>query len=336
MELRKDPITQSWIVVGDEELSAPPLEPCPYCDSSGASCGPPIFTMPGDGRGGGPRVFPHPRPLYHIEGDAQRVADGIYDRMRTVGAHEIIIETHDHHRPLWTASEEMAERVLLTYAHRIEDLKRDVRFKYVTVFKNRGGPAGEEIAHPHSELTATTFVPRRLRYELRACKQYYQLKERCVFCDMLRQDERQGVRLVEATPNFVALCPFAPRVPYETWVLPRYHQAAFETDMLRSSCVREFGGLLQRTLARLVNLTDSFHMVLHTIPNTQAQPRLAEQWSTVQDDYHWHFEILPIAQKQTKSYSIKEVYYCPVSPESAAAKLRETPTTVEAPVGSRQ
>lgn len=329
MELRKDPITQSWIVVADEEPPGPAPAHCPYCDASEPVCGAPIFSMPGDGRGYGTHVYPHPRPLYCIEGDAQRAAEGIYDRMRTVGAHELIIESPDHNRPLWMAGEETVERVLLTYAHRIEDLKRDVRFKYVTVFKNRGGPAGEEITHPHSELTATTFVPRRLRYELRACKQHYQLKERCVFCDMLRQDERQGLRLVEATPNFVTLCPFAPRVPYETWILPRYHQAAFETDLLRCSYAREIAGLLQRTLARLENLAESFHMVLHTIPNTQAQPRQSEQWNTVQDDYHWHFEILPITQKQTKSYSIKEVYFCPVSPERAAARLRETPTTVE-------
>ncbi len=320
------------MLVEDEEPPEPAPAQCPYCDGAGAVSGTLIFSMPGDGRGAagwGTRVFPHPRPLYRIEGDAQRTAEGIYDRMRSVGAHEVIIESPDHHCPLWMAGEETAERLLLTFAHRIEDLKRDQRFRYVTVFKNRGAAADEEISHPHSELTATTFIPRRLMYELRACREYYRLKERCVFCDILRQEERQGVRLVETTPNFLALCPFAPRVPYEMWVLPRYHRAAYESDLLRSPHVREVAKLLGRSLARLENLSESFHLVLHTTPNIGALASDAGHWTTLEDDYHWHLEILPITQKRTKSYSIKEVYYCPVSPEQAAARLRQMPASVE-------
>ena len=87
--------------------------------------------------------------------------------MRTVGAHEIIIESPDHNAWLGRMKDEEIERVLEAYAQRILDLKRDARFKYVTVFQNRGALAGEEWTHPNSQVTATMFVPRRLLYELR-------------------------------------------------------------------------------------------------------------------------------------------------------------------------
>jgi galactose-1-phosphate uridylyltransferase len=40
------------------------------------------------------------------------------------------------------------------------------------------------------------------------------------------------------------------------------------------------------------------------------------------DDYHWHIEIMPILEKRSKSYSIKEVYFNGFLPEQAAEHLR--------------
>src|ERR1700757_867642 len=99
---------------------------------------------------------------------------------------------------------------------RIQDLKRDSRLKYVSIFKNQGEGAGEEFEHPTSQLTATTFVPRRVLYELRAGRDYFQTKERWLFCDILAQEEPQNLRVLEMRRRSIAVCPYAPRVPYET------------------------------------------------------------------------------------------------------------------------
>ncbi len=93
------------------------------------------------------------------------------------------------------------------------------------MFKNHGPGAGQEFEHPTSQLTATTFIPRRVLYELRSGLDYFKQKERCVFCDMLAQEMQQGQRIVEVRGDFVALCPYATRAPYETWILPRTHDA---------------------------------------------------------------------------------------------------------------
>jgi UDPglucose--hexose-1-phosphate uridylyltransferase len=228
---------------------------------------------------------------------------------------------------LSTTPEHEIAALLRCWALRISDLKKDVRFKYVTVFRNRGELAGQQIGHPHSELTATTFIPRRILYELRASSEYFQMKELCVLCDIQQQEERQGLRVVELTPKFLAVCPFATRVPFELWILPRYHTSSFEADVLRHPDQSELAGILRRSLARLEQITSQYHLVLHTTPNTRGKSEVQGYWTTIDEDYHWHIEILPITQTKSKSYSIKEVYYCPLLPEEAAKQLRDLPTS---------
>ena len=327
MELRKDPITRSWVITGDDAPERSKEEgPCRYCPDSkeGVQV---VSSMPAVDGPWSARAVVHPAPLYRIEGDPQRRGDGIYDRMRSVGAHEVLVENYHHDRQLWVAQDEEIEQFLSLAAHRIQDLKKDRRFKYVSVFKDYGGVAGQEFEHPTSQLIATTFVPRRVLYELRAAREHFARKERCVFCDILAQEERQALRMVETRGDYVAMCPYAPRVPFETWILSRTHEPSFERFALaRPGVLRDLSALLRRTLNRIRAVADGFHMVLHTSPNTLYKSDLLGYWKTIDDDYHWHVEILPIVTSKAKSYTVKEVYFTPITSETAAARLREAPT----------
>jgi len=326
MELRKDPITRSWVITGDDipEAVASSEVACRFCADSAD----PLHVISSvSGPPGTPwtaRAVVHPHALYHVEGEASRRGDGIYDRMRPIGAHEVLLENARHDRHLWSASDAEIEQFLLLVAQRIQDLKRDSRLKYVSVFKNHGNNAGQEFEHPHFQLTGTTFVPRRVLYELRAGREYFQAKERCVFCDIITQEMRQDLRLVEVRGDFIATCPYAPRVPYETWILPRTHEASFERlGVSRSGTMQDLGVLLRRTLQRIRSLTEDFHLVLHTSPNSLHGSGTLGYWKTLEDDYHWHIEILPIVGSKAKSYTFKEVYYSPIGSEKAAKRLRE-------------
>lgn len=327
MELRKDPITRSWVITGVTEYRDVPEEagPCRFCDSSGDPVQV-VSSMPAVDKGSwSARAVVHPYPLYHIEGDPLRTGDGLYDKMRGVGAHEVLVENPDHNRHLWAASDAEIEQFLRLAAHRIQDLKRDRRFKFVTIYKDSGRVAGQEFEHPASELTATTFVPRRVLYELRAGREYFAQKERCVFCDIMTQEENQVLRVVEARGDYVSLCPYAPRVPYEVWILPRGHEAAFERTGLRPASLADLSSLLRRTLVRIRSLTEDFHLVLHTSPNTLHSTPFMEYWKTIDEDYHWHIEILPVLPARARPYTFKEVYFSPVTSEEAAERLRAAP-----------
>ncbi|HEX5484238.1 MAG TPA: DUF4931 domain-containing protein, partial [Terriglobia bacterium] len=322
MELRKDPITMSWVILESGEESVLDEVPCPLCPGNEMLSPRAIYSFPYDHPDWQVRVVPHLRPLYGIEGDAQRRAEGLYDKMRNLGAHEIVVETPDHHQPLSQQSDENVAQVLRAYASRIADLKRDRRFRYITVFRNQGKAAGQDLSHPHSEITATPFIPRRIGYELRAAHRYFNLKERCLICDIVKQELSQKVRTVDYDDRFVSFCPFASRVPYETWVLPAYHHCHFEEDLTSWDDQLRLARFLKSILQRLESVSPTYHLVLHSSPNTAARYERANNWQTLAEDYHWHFEILPVLDSKSKSYSLKEIYYNPQLPEAAAAELR--------------
>src|SRR5260370_975853 len=220
MELGKDHVTQSWVIVGhrDARGDAPGecrLEPAKIEKLRS------IMTWRGEGAWQ-VRVLPHPDPLYHIEGEPGRVAEGMYDKMVALGAHEVVVETPQHDRRMSQFSDEEVERVLWVWASRIADLKKDARFKYVSVFKNQGALAGEEWPHPHSQVTATIFVPRRIKYELSSAHEWFKDKERCIFCYTLRQEEEQRKPIVDVPGEYYELSPYAYHVPNEDCLILRH------------------------------------------------------------------------------------------------------------------
>jgi UDPglucose--hexose-1-phosphate uridylyltransferase len=326
VELRKDPITRSWVVTGDDIPDAAPRSDsfCRFCPDSAQPLQLIAHTSGLHGAPWSARSVVHPTALYRIEGEPARRADGIYDRMQPVGAHEVLVENSRHDRNLWNAEDNEIEQFLLLAAQRIQDLKRDRRFKYISIFKDHGPAAGQEFEHPTSQLTATTFVPRRVLYELRAAREYFRQKERCVFCDILSQESKQEQRVIENHGDFIALCPYAPRAPYETWILSSTHEAAFERMALnRGAMTRDLGTLLRRTLQRIRTITGQFHLVLHTSPNSRHGSGSLAYWKTLDEDYHWHFEILPVLAERSRSYTFKEVYFSPLTSETAVQRLRE-------------
>jgi len=327
MELRKDPITRSWVVTGDPPSQGRgQQQTCLFCPESPQQ--PQVISSMASVNYGpwSARAVVHPQPLYQVEGQPGRRGVGLYDVMHMTGAHEVVVENPRHDRHLWIASDAEIEQFLLLCAQRISDLKNDQRFKYVSIFKDFGALSGQEFDHPSTQIVATTFVPRRVLYELRSARDHYIQKERCVFCDILTQEMHQRDRIVEIRGDFVACCPFASRAPFECWIMPAVHDAHFErTAFSRSGALHECAALLRRMLNRIRSISDSFHLALHTAPNTQHQSRVLNYWRTIEEDYHWHIEILPMLEGKRKSYTFKETYHSSIMPEEAAARLREAP-----------
>src|SRR5574337_599339 len=219
-QLRKDPITSRWVIISTErgkrplELPASALPRqvgfCPFCPGNEDKTPPEIMIYrkngnPSDRNGWSLRVVPNKFPALQIEGDLDRAGDGIYDKMHGLGAHEVIIESPNHNDVLSAMPEERVEDVLWAYRDRILDLKKDDRFRYILIFKNRGEQAGASLEHPHSQLIATPIVPKRAREEVDGAKAYFDYKDRCIFCDMIRQELQQELRVIARNDEFVAV-----------------------------------------------------------------------------------------------------------------------------------
>ena len=137
---------------------------------------------------------PTSSPRLQVEGDLGREGLGLYDRMNGIGAHEVIIETPDHKDSLADMPTRRIEDVLWAYRDRVIDLKRDLRLRYILIFKNHGAAAGATLEHSHSQLIALPVIPTNVMNEIEGCRAHYQQKERCIYCDILRQDLSDGDR----------------------------------------------------------------------------------------------------------------------------------------------
>ena len=75
MELRKDPITRSWVVVGHREDTCETTGGCPFCPEKTNSKNA-LLRLPTQGSWQ-VTVLPHPDPLYRVEGDPERLAANV-------------------------------------------------------------------------------------------------------------------------------------------------------------------------------------------------------------------------------------------------------------------
>ncbi|MBN2831553.1 MAG: galactose-1-phosphate uridylyltransferase, partial [Candidatus Omnitrophica bacterium] len=203
---------------------------------------------------------------------------------------------------------------------RITDLEKDQRFKYALVFKNYGGAAGgSPIRHARSQLIATPVNPKRVKEELAGARSYFQYHERCVFCDLIRQEIEEGKRLILDLDGFIAVSPFATRFPFETWILPKQHSCDFTCQDNES--LKNLGKVMKMVLAKLKKgLNDpAYNYVIHTAPFRRKK---AGYWKTIDQDYHWHIEIMPRLTRIAGFEWGTGFYICPITPEDAAEYLR--------------
>jgi len=243
---------------------------CPFCPGNEYTTPPeiiafrPAATEP-DSPGWTLRVMPNKFPALQIYGDLRRMGEGIFDKMNGLGAHEVIVETPDHNLSLSTMSEKAVEDVLWACYLRLTDLKKDHRFKYVLVFKNEGEVAGASLEHSHTQIIALPIVPKHVKEEVDAARQHYEFKERCIFCDVINQELEDGKRVIYENDKYVALAPFAPRAPFETWILPKRHESRFAPS---EKSFAELAEIMQKILKQMDKILDTppYNFVLHTSP----------------------------------------------------------------------
>jgi len=328
-ELRKDMIAGRWVIISTDRAKRPMdfvresvqikgNGLCPFCYGHEQMTPPEVLAYGRDGSGRNQpgwtvRVVPNKFPALGIEGDLDRQGEGLYDKMNGIGAHEVIIETPNHDSTLASLSEKGVEDVLWAYRDRILDLKNDRRFRYILIFKNHGEAAGASLEHTHSQLIALPIVPKRVREEVDNAKHFYQEKERCIFCDMIRQEIETEIRIITQNEHFMAIAPYAPRFPFETWLLPKQHASSFENT--QSPIYTSLARLLKDVLVRLDVVLErpSYNYLIHTSP-------IGEE---INDHYHWHIEMMPKLTRVAGFEWGTGFYINPTPPEESARFLRE-------------
>ena len=324
--LRKDPITQRWVIIATERAKRPrdysvPRTTtssgfCPFCHGNESATPPEISARRTPHASDSPwtvRVIPNKYPALRVEGAIEKVGHGVYDEMSGIGAHEVIIESPDHDLHLSELSIEQITAVLLTWQDRMIDLRKDDRLKCAVVFKNHGEHAGATLEHVHSQLIALPIVPKRLAESLEGAKNYYDFKSRCVFCDIRDQEISEGSRVVFENQEVVAFCPYAARFPFELWILPRRHEPWYEN--VAQAEVTRVAEALKVCIDKLNRALDfpPFNLLLRSAPFVNAD----------HPHYHWHIEIIPTLTRVAGFERATGFYINPTPPEDAARHLRD-------------
>jgi UDPglucose--hexose-1-phosphate uridylyltransferase len=327
-EFRKDPVTGRWVIIATGRAKRPsdfirqPVSSakpaiCPFDYGNEAKTPPELLAYRNSGGRDEPgwrvRVVPNKFPALGIEGDLSRQGDGMYDKMNGIGAHEVVIETPDHNATLGEMPERQIEEVLWAFKERVSDLKKDRRFRYIVLFRNHGEAAGASLEHPHSQLIALPVIPESVKEEVDGAHRFFKEKERCIFCDIIRQESAATVRLVTETDRFTVIEPYAPRFPFETWILPKQHGSHYEDA--DAPTLQNLAWILRATVRKLEKVLErpAYNLIVHTAPVQEAPLEY----------YHWRVTIVP---KLTKAAGFEwgtGFYINPTPPEEAAKFLRE-------------
>jgi len=330
-ELRKDPIIGQWVSVRTKDSLMPEnyvkddhtqrhAATCQFCPDREHLTPPEVDALRHNGSianapGWQVRVVPNKFPALKIEGTLDELRLGLYEQSNGIGAHEVVIENPAHEKNMADYTIDELAAVIEQYQRRIRDLTKDKRFKYIIVFKNYGESAGTSVEHAHSQIIALPMVPKYVLGELEGIGKHYHTHQRCVFCDIIAQEQEENERIISVNDEFIAFCPYVSRYAFEFWIAPKAHGLKF-TAMERASG-RALAGILKDALQRLkACLSDpSFNYYLHIAPvNTGGLP-----------DYHWHIEVVPKLRRTTGFELGTGFYVVHTSPEKAAGYLRAAP-----------
>lgn len=320
-QLRQDPISGRWVIIAEnradrpQEYSAAPrqlMEPCPFCAGYEDQTPGAVAVYPAAAAAEGAwlvRVIPNKYPAVQQEEDA--ATDLPFSARSAIGVHEVFIESRRHVTSFAELSAEEARWTFVAYRDRLMALREDSRIQYALVFKNAREAGGASLEHVHSQLLATSFIPPDIQWELARAGEHRSMYGTCLFCELLAED-LESDRMVAATENFVAICPYASRFPFEMCVLPRDHAEAFEETSDEE--LSELSSLVQKLIQRLEQCWDSpaYNFWIHSVPLERSQ----------HDDYHWHIEIAPRITQQAGFEFGTGCFINPVAPEDAARRLR--------------
>jgi UDPglucose--hexose-1-phosphate uridylyltransferase len=324
-ELRKDPIVDRWVIISTERANRPvhyglnndsSVSACPFCAGNEDQTPPEllVFRDKTDSSAAAPwtvRVVPNKYPAL-VPVDSGSILTGENEVHSGFGAHEVIIESPRHVTDMALLSESQFQEIVRAYHDRIKELRADRRFRYILIYKNQGAEAGATLEHVHSQIIALPMVPAQVLEEIQGSKDYYDLNKRCVFCEMIRGENGAHQRLVTENRHFMALCPFAPRFAYETWILPKKHASVFEQTAGQHAV--DLGAILRETLVRLGRSLGNppFNYFIHSNPLAESE----------NDHYHWHLEIMPTLIQVGGFEWGSGSYINTVTPEQSARALR--------------
>lgn len=254
-----------------------------------------------------PNLFPAFTPPQINESD---VTEGLFKQNRATGHHEVLIESpfHDEH----PASARISQLIHVINASRdrLSELSQKKYVRYVSIFRNHGLEAGASLSHAHTQIIAIPLIPKTVEDELKASEQFLNKNGKCAFCEIVEKEENQS-RFIWKNEHFIVFAPWGSIHPFEFWIFPRKHQSSL-LDLSQPE-VESFAITMRVCFGALKSL-------LNDPPYNYGFHQLCDVAS---NRYHWHLEVYPRLSTWAGFEKSTGMFINVVSPEDAAADMRE-------------
>lgn len=322
--MRYDASMRDWVVFAPErgrrprELavgapSASPAETCPFCPGH-EQTNPNELLRVADPAGDGwsVRVIQNKFPAVDRSDRSMHRGPPLFQETGAYGSHEVLIESPDHEAFIGHMPQKQVERVLRAALQRLGKLSQDSALGSIQIFKNHGEGAGTSIRHPHWQILATSVVPRRLRLRHAIAQDYFDGTSHCLYCDLLEGEIADGSRIVCENSGFVAVTPFASRLPFQIRIMPRRHSSSFL--LAPESDLPALAGILRAVLHRLHAALDNppFNLTFNNAPLGDEHKKY----------FLWHIDVLPRLSTPAGFELGSGMAINTVLPEAAAEALR--------------
>jgi len=332
---RLNVLTGDWVLVSPHRSKRPWLgqtetlsrEKLPSHDPS-------CYLCPGGTRAGGvvnpeyegPFVFTNDFASLLPETEPESVDEDSLFRAESVrGTSRVICFSPRHDLTLPELPVEAVRSVVDVWAAESEELGK--KYRWVQVFENKGAMMGCSNPHPHCQIWASDALPTIPAKEDVSQKEYFAKQGSTLLRDLLEREEDVGERIVLSNDLWTVLVPFWATWPFETLWISR-------TDVRRMSelTVDQRDGLadiLKRMLAKYDNLFGirfPYSMGWHGAP-----------YPVESDSEHWllHAHLFPpllrsaTVKKFMVGFEMLAEAQRDLTPEQAAARLRDLPDTAE-------
>lgn len=327
-EIRYDPLHDTHVLIASERLHRPDFSQkkeesvssrkCPFCEGNEAMTPKEIFAirppeMFANQIGWQTRVVPNLYKALAIEAPHQ-LHKGSFEYWDGFGAHEVIIDTPSHHISMATWNHEDMVAWFKTLRQRVDDLRRDHRITFISLFKNEGFDAGATIAHCHTQLIALPCIPKKQREMNKVMREYYSVHHRALMESILMDEEFHRIRMIESFGDFSAFCPYASAFPFEVMISSKTYVG--QIDTLSDESIFHLSTLLASIMKKMyIQLGKfAFNLLIST-------PPLGEDIGD-SDAHRLVIRILPRIYRFGGFEVSSEIMINPVEPELAAKLLR--------------
>ena len=312
-ELRYNPITRDWTMVASHRQNRPqmPKDWCPFCPGSG--------KVPDEGF----EVLRYMNDFPALRQDPPVPDDVETTMFKTAPAYgrcEVILYSDQHTAYLKDLDNDHVHKLAHLWQDCFNDMKADEKIKYVFIFENRGDVVGVTMPHPHGQAYGYPFIPKKPDEERESAAAYYEENGRCLFCDCLADELKDGRRIVFENDSFVVYVPFFSPITYGVHVTAKRHLPDLSAMTEKELCdlgetIRDVAGMYDA----LFDMPFPYMMCMHNAPVNSGD----------QSSYHYHVEFFPpmrAADKQQFFASSEPgvgAWCNPTCPEEKAGELRD-------------